>query len=444
MKFKVIACIVYLSAFKAFAFCGFYVAKADSKLFNKASQVVLVRDENRNVITMASDYEGDLKEFAMVVPVPVVLQKEQVHVGESKWIDHLDAFSAPRLVEYYDEDPCQPKVRQDMMMLGRGGAVPMAASQPSSAASLGVKIEASYSVGEYDILILSAKQSDGLETWLMQNGYKIPAKAGNVLKPYILQNMKFFVAKVNLKEIQKEKITKLRPLQMAFDSEKFMLPIRLGMVNARGDQDMIVYAITKNGRVETSNYRVVKLPSAEEIPVYVKNKFESFYKDMFEKVHTKENKSVVILEHFWDMNWCDPCVSEPLSQEELKGLGVYWADPNSPSNRRIGIWPGPMPSSSVLLTRLHVRYNNQTFPEDLHFFETKDRNNYQARFVLRHPWQGKEDQCPQAKTYFNDLKARQAKEASTLAHLTGWSIQDIQKEMKIESKPKPWWKDLWN
>ena len=27
-----------------FGFCGFYVSKADTKLFNKASQVVLVRD----------------------------------------------------------------------------------------------------------------------------------------------------------------------------------------------------------------------------------------------------------------------------------------------------------------------------------------------------------------------------------------------------------------
>ena len=82
------------------AFCGFYVAKADAKLFNKASQVVLVRDEDKTVLTMASDYRGELDEFALVVPVPVILERGQINVGDKGLIEHLDAYSAPRLVEY--------------------------------------------------------------------------------------------------------------------------------------------------------------------------------------------------------------------------------------------------------------------------------------------------------------------------------------------------------
>src|SRR5438045_3806891 len=39
------------------AFCGFYVAKADTTLFNKASQVVLVRNGDKTVLTMANDYQ---------------------------------------------------------------------------------------------------------------------------------------------------------------------------------------------------------------------------------------------------------------------------------------------------------------------------------------------------------------------------------------------------
>jgi hypothetical protein len=87
-------------------FCGFYVAKADTKLFNKASQVVLVRDGDRTVMTMANDFQGEPKEFAVVIPVPTFLKREQIHVGEKSLVDHLDAYSAPRLVEYFDPDPC--------------------------------------------------------------------------------------------------------------------------------------------------------------------------------------------------------------------------------------------------------------------------------------------------------------------------------------------------
>src|SRR4026207_946701 len=87
------------------AFCGFYVAKADTKLFNKASQVVLVRQDDRTVLTMANDFKGDPKEFAIVIPVPTVLQKDQIHVGDKALLDHLDAYSAPRPARYLDGEP---------------------------------------------------------------------------------------------------------------------------------------------------------------------------------------------------------------------------------------------------------------------------------------------------------------------------------------------------
>src|SRR3954454_21067170 len=123
------------------AFCGFYVAKADTKLFNKASQVVLVRQGDRTVLTMANDFKGDPKEFAVVIPVPTVLQKEQIHIGEKALLDHLDAYSAPRLVEYFDEDPCQQILYERAMPMPRASAVAGGmAERDTLAKSLGVKI----------------------------------------------------------------------------------------------------------------------------------------------------------------------------------------------------------------------------------------------------------------------------------------------------------------
>src|SRR5207244_5884224 len=91
--------------------------------------------------------------------------------------------------------------------------------------SLGVTVEARYTIGEYDILILSAKESGGLETWLVQNGYRIPPGASAVLGSYIRQGMRFFVAKVNLKEQARLGFQYLRRLQAAYESPTFMLQI---------------------------------------------------------------------------------------------------------------------------------------------------------------------------------------------------------------------------
>ena len=442
---------VSLLANSASAFCGFYVAKADAQLFNDASQVVLVRDEDRTVITMASDYQGEPEEFALVVPVPSILQEGQIHVTEQSILDHLDAYTSPRLVEYFDSDPCQTEFEAlGSMRFADGAAAPAPTALMEVAdEELGVTIEAKYTVGEYDMLILSAEESDGLETWLRRNDYQIPHGASSVLGSYIKQNMKFFVAKVNLEEKGALGVQNLRPIQVAFESPKFMLPLLLGTVNSRGTQEMFVYALTRTGRVESVNYRTVRLPSDVEIPEYVEEDFGGFYKSMFEEQWTKEGRNVVFLEYAWDMGWCDPCAADPLSTSQLRELGAYWVEGEGRTGGNgggRGIAP-PQGPQNVFVTRLHVRYDAKSFPEDLVFRETGDRGNYQGRYILRHPWTGRAD-CDAARDYFDELRRRQHREAETLASLTGWELSDILRDMEIPNpgpgdKGSPWWKTMW-
>lgn len=472
-SFRFLQLLVFLSltgtplfTTKAYAFCGFYVAKADAKLFNDSSQVILVRDGDRTVLSMRNDYRGELKDFALVVPVPTVLKKEQIHIGEEALFDRIDSFTAPRLVEYYDPDPCQPPIAYM-----RKGAESVGVQSPSSASrslALGVKIEAEYTIGEYDIVLLSATQSKGLVTWLQENGYVIPAESERALTPYIKQGLTFFVAKVNLENQAKTGFSYLRPIQMAFESPRFMLPIRLGTVNATGPQDLVMYMITRNGRVETTNYRTAKIPSEQEIPLFVRSKFGEFYQAVFSEALKKEGSPVVFTEYFWDMGWCDPCAADPLTNEELRKLGVFWINeddnnrPTSPPALRG--FPQPIP---VKVTRLHARYDAKHWPDDLMFHETEDTNNFQARYILRHPYENRKESIERAPTkdaclqqwseYNRSLTDRQENRAQTLASLTGWNIRDIRAQMNMQSSKttkeeekedregeSSWWERLWD
>ena len=321
------------------------------------------------------------------------------------------------------------------------------------AEELGVTIEAEYEVGEYDILILSAEESSGLITWLNQNGYKIPDGAEETVGAYLKRGMKFFVAKVSLE--RHDGSSMLRPIQVAYEDEDFMLPIRLGTVNAEGKQELFVFAMTREGRVETKNYRTVKLPSDMDVPIYIGDEFADFYTDMFTHQVEKENGKAVFMEYAWDMAWCDPCAAEPLRPSELRELGVMWLDENSGNDMiRPGFGPQPV---DVFVTRLHLRYDATTFPEDLEFQITGDRTNYQGRYVLRHPWRGDYNECKAAGEYANDLVERWSDEAETLARLTGRNIDDIRAKMaslgysdaileQVDYKaPKEsWWNKLWN
>ena len=426
------AAIILLSAMithEAAAFCGFYVSKADGTLKNKTSQVILVRDGNRNVITMYNDFKGNLKDFAMVVPVPVVLQEKDIKVVDQAIFNTLNEYSKPRLVEYYDQNPCnQYDKLQEMALTGKAPGIMIRGNKSLAKEDreLGVKVEAQYLVGEYDILILSAKESSGLKTWLEENDYKIPAGAEEVLEPYIKSNLKFFVVKVNEKEKKKLPGNFLRPIQISFTSPKFMLPIRLGMANADGDQDMIVYAFTKKGRIETINYRTVSLPTGKNIPLFVKNNFANFYTNLFQNQWDKEGKALAMLEYAWDVSpknyvKCDPCVATAPSTQDLLQAGVWWL--NRDWTNYDDVYNNDDYSDNVYFTRLHVRYNRKSFPQDLVFQVTPNTDNYQARYVVTHPATG-DFNCDAGKKYLKELKQRRADELEMLTYLTGKGYSD--------------------
>ncbi len=439
MKKTILITFLVLTIEQALPFCGFYVAKADATLFNNKSQVILVRDGDRTTITMSNDFRGNVKDFAMIVPVPTVLREKDIKVIDNSIFKTLDSYSAPRLVEYFDNNPCEPILIMDsfrsvneVQVLSRSRGL----FGKNVDKKYKVTVEAEYQIGEYDILILSAKESSGLKHWLIDNGYKIPAQAEEVLQPYIKSDMKFFVVKVNLDKNANNGSGELSPIQISFESDKFMLPIRLGMANADGDQDMIVYAFTRRGRVEVANYRTIEMPTARNIPLFVKEDFGPFYKDVFGQCYQREGQNGVFLEYAWNVSpqWpgvkCDPCMGPPPIYVDFAKAGVTWAANGT---------------GEVFFTRLHVRYSREKFPQDLQFMVTPNKTHYQARYILRHPAQG-DLSCDAGQDYLEELVYRRKKELDELAALTGWDVsmnrnyvrkyeKELQKKEKQNSIP---------
>ncbi len=424
----------------AHAFCGFYVAGGGAALFNDATQVVLMREGTKTVLSMQNNYRGPPENFAMVIPVPIVLQKENVKTLTKNLFDKIDQLAAPRLVEYWEQDPCyQPRAYSP----GSGGmmrsAAPKMAKKEESPAprDYGVAIEAQFTVGEYEIVVLSAKDALGLEAWLADNRYKIPAGAAPLFRPYIQQGMKFFVARVDVTKVPfVDGVATLSPLRFHYDSEKFELPVRLGLINAKSEQDLIVHVLARNQRYEVANYPNVTIPTNIDLVPSAKSEFGPFYASLFDKTVKKHAKAVVT-EYAWDSATCDPCPTPPLTPAELLLFGMDVIDGGPPypelelknraqvppeeaaqvdqmirnltqqiSYRRSAAKGG----ARFVLTRLHARYDKSSLGEDLVFkaatpiaggreFLTNGEaleqgsvantiNNFQARYAIRYPWEG--------------------------------------------------------
>lgn len=411
----------------AWSFCGFYVAQEPGSLFNRSSKVVLVRDGEHTVLTMANDYRGDPREFGLVVPVPQEIRPDMVKVAERAILDKLDQYTVPRLVEYYDEDPCP----DEQLAWGRAAEAKAKSSSEleySSAAreddrSYGVHVEQTFSLEEYDIVVIRAEGGSGLEAWLRKEGYQIPAGASGILESYIRQNMHFFLAKIDLSAQKELGVQWPRPLRVSFDSPKFALPIRLGTVNADGAQDLLVFALTPRGRVETTNYRTAKMPTDLDVPEYLVDggNFATFYSATFERKVRRDGMSAVYTEYAWPLQVvCDPCTTEQLTGAELNALGATWASD----------YHGGM--SGGFVTRLHVRYDAAHFPEDLMFQETADAAPWQARYVVHHPFRG-DTRCAAGRRYEVELLERQASEVANVSALTGWDPAEIRRFVPARS-----------
>jgi len=399
------------------AFCGFYVSGSDADLYNNATMVVMMRDGTRTVLSMQNNYEGPPQDFAMVVPVPVVLAEEDVRTLPNEIFDRVDQLAAPRLVEYWEQDPCYDPYDYDeepMPMADSDDASEVSLRSRRAPKDLGVTIEAKFQVGEYNILILSAKESNGLEKWLRQEKYNIPEGAAKVLRPYIADGMKFFVAKVDVEKVQFRDDQAMPSARMIhYDSETFSLPIRLGMLNAKGPQDLIVHILARQVRYAVANYGNRSIPTNLDVTDATRNNFGAFYASLFDSVLDSHPRSVVT-EYAWQAGSCDPCPTPPLSMEELATLGADAL----PTYERA--FKGRLPSdarytipSEFVLTRLHARYDSSNLGEDLVFAAAgpiaggrefigsngkleqgvieASNNNFQARYAIRHRWTGPVD-----------------------------------------------------
>jgi MYXO-CTERM domain-containing protein len=402
------------------AFCGFYVSGADAKLTNNATQVVLMRDGTRTVLSMQNNYQGPPESFAMVIPVPVVLHKENVKTLKREVFEHVDQLTAPRLVEYWEQDPCPRPMAKGRYPVPQSIPAPGARDERGTGGPPLVRIEAQFSVGEYDIVVLSALDSTALDSWLHQNHYKIPDGAEPYLRPYVQMGMKFFVAKVDVSKVRFERIgsgpeqAMLSPLRFHYDSDAFNLPIRLGLINSGGTQDLVVTILARGQRYEVANYDNVAIPTNIDVKDATRSDFGSFYAALFDETVKKHPRSVVT-EYAWASGTCDPCPTPPLEPSDLITLGAdvlpsVTAQPEGGGAPIVPPSPSPVALSDFVITRLHARYSKDALGDDLFFRSAPpivggreflqdngklergavpdSSNNFQARYVIRHPWTG--------------------------------------------------------
>jgi hypothetical protein len=352
--------LLSLLSTSAEAFCGTYVGGVGAELYNEYSQLAVVRDGNSTTLTIVNDVQGNFDSFALVIPVPEVIAEDKINVLDPTLFDRLDAYSQPRLVEYSCADF---EVDNDT-----GWAFDSATedgSVPSNGGSE-VNVEALYIVGEFEIVILSATESGALFTWLNDNGYQVPGQSQTLLQEYISAGSYFLAAKVQA-DAGVEPGQTLSPLQFAYTSPSFQIPIRIGTLNSKEAQDLIIYSVSpyQQGRVGISNYPEFSIED-ECMWDSQGETFGEYYTKKFKEGYESKEDAAWTVEYAWGGGGCDPCSGNPPDASDLVALGlneeyVHYSD--------------------YFFTRLHARYTPQQATEELMLYPSNITSNDQYRFI---------------------------------------------------------------
>ena len=230
-------------------------------------------------------------------------------------------------------------------------------------------MEAQYVVGEYEIVILSAEQSASLFTWLNDNGYHVPGQSIDLLQEYIDEGQLFLAAKVS-EDAGIQSGDMLSPLQLRYTSAAFQIPIRLGTLNAKEEQDLVIYAISEyqKGAVGISNALYNEFTIEDECMWESQGEeFGEYYSNRFADAYEAQNGPSWITEYAWGGGNCDPCSGTPPGAEDLVSLGL--------NEDRVHF-------GDYFFTRLHMRYKPQDIDQDLTLYQNNLFDQIQQRYII--------------------------------------------------------------
>ncbi len=417
------------------AFPALLLGEGDGQAKITGAKVVVVRQGRKTVLTLAADVKTTATRLALILPAPGPLEIKQTNVADPGLVEALDAYAAPRLVVVKDPTPCP--VPEDKK----------ASEQPRV---VGVNDGTKYDQGEYDFDVLNGKETAQLKTRLTKLGLKLAKGGEAALKPYLKGGAALVIAMIRLKATS-DQVIHLRPVQLAYESDAFDLPLKLGApsgAQAKDGPDLTIYAVTDQGRVEPSSGATFRAPSGDELPGVVALDPGRFYHALLGELARKK-PATPVLEYAWPGTWCEPCAAEALTPRAWRKLGVFWIDsaaaPTKDNLRRQPLHADAK-LQSVFVSRLHLVYGEKPPKTDPAFLVTNDQNNFQTRFVVREPFRGAAS-CESAAEYVKAQPKKREAEAQTLARLTGWDLSRVRREMGAKTPPatkgKNWVDDLW-
>lgn len=319
------------SSTAASALPGFYAGQGSEKRLVRSTQIVVAQKGGASVITVMPDYEGPLTPFALVLAVPGDVVLDRVKSLKREYVDRLDQMTAPRFHEFWEMDPCEPgpaeqiweqtfKASGDTDFLG---GPKIGDDSKKVAKELFIPVDADFKEGEYALTLLADAEARDVAGFLGKKGLTAPAGANDAVRPYLDAGMKLLVAEVDTKRIELAggNVAILSPLRYWSEREQSSLPVKLGLLSTEGKQELLIYTLHPDSRMEAKNYENVFAPTNIAVDFVVKERMGELYAALHD-ISLAKNPKAILNEYAWSSEGCGkPCPNAPILPHELISLG---------------------------------------------------------------------------------------------------------------------------
>jgi hypothetical protein len=393
-----------LTPAQSHAFGGLIAAAKGGTLSEVSAEVAIMGRDERAVMSLSVSYAGGAQGVAIVIPVPGDLELAQVKTLPRQLFDRLDLLSAPRVSEYWEQDPCYRAPGQETKSFEFGEAeVELSAGKGSIASLFQPQPGASFLSGEYTLTLLSPDESSDPAAALSARGYALPEGGAAALTEILNGTLKgerpraLLVAAVDPKRVKRDAkgVASLPPLRFEVSAARGLtLPVGPAPLSAPGGVRLTAYVISPEGRHEPSSAPSAFVPSNLEVTPMPLADLSGLHARLVSETLALQGGRGAVTEYAWAAGTCDPCVTPALTAVELKTLG---GDLLAEKADDLGAWVVTRLAAraeagvvdDIALRAVSPVSGGRGEAEDLTpagAVEVTAENSFQSRYVMRHRW----------------------------------------------------------
>jgi hypothetical protein len=221
--------------------CCYFSAK-DADILQPAQKVFITWEPKEQVesFTVQPKFEGNAKDFGMVIPTP---SKPRLDEMPRDFFKELAVFTILKKREYPQSKllPLPPAAPGGGFGGGRGSNDKADGHGPRTTT---VKVLEAGIVGSLDYKIISAERADDLYTWLKDNKYSYAGDEAT-LDFYVKKGWLFTVMKIDTMQMKKNKdgsfTGEVTPTRFQFTSDKLIYPLKITQLSVRDKTEALFY-----------------------------------------------------------------------------------------------------------------------------------------------------------------------------------------------------------